>query len=414
LRLHGSNTIGAQLGPALAKAFFQDQGAKDIRVVPSKNDETAVEAEMSGSSLPRQIEIEAHGSATAFTGYAGNLCDIGMASRKINANEVAQLSRLGDMTSPSSEHVLGLDGSAVIVNASNPIQSLTRDRIADMFAGSVTNWEQVLGSRGTIHVYARNSKSGTYDTFQNLVLGSRSLVATAARIEDSRELSDRVAADPDGIGFVGLPYIRNAKAVAVSDAGTKPLLPTRLTVSTEDYVLSRRLYLYTPARPANALTPSFIAFALSRTEQEIIADNGFVPLIVQAEAVAVASVAPAEYRRLTSGAERLSLHFRFRSGSAELDNKAIADLDHVIASLNDLKLSAQNVMLFGFADSSGAHNSNTTLSQDRAQAVADGFAPYGLTTKVVTGFGSAMPPVASNATPEGREKNRRVEIWVKG
>jgi phosphate transport system substrate-binding protein len=137
-------------------------------------------------------------------------------------------------------------------------------------------------------------------------------------------------------------------------------------------------------------------------------------LIVQAEAVAVASVAPAEYRRLTSGAERLSLHFRFRSGSAELDNKAIADLDRVIASLNDLKLSAQNVMLFGFADSSGAHNSNTTLSQDRAQAVADGFAPYGLTTKVVTGFGSAMPPVASNATPEGREKNRRVEIWVKG
>jgi phosphate transport system substrate-binding protein len=90
----------------------------------------------------------------------------------------------------------------------------------------------------SFHVYARNSKSGTYDTFQNLVLGSRSLVATAARIEDSRELSDRVAADADGIGFVGLPYFRNTKAVAVSDASTKPLLPTRLTVSTEDYVLS--------------------------------------------------------------------------------------------------------------------------------------------------------------------------------
>jgi phosphate transport system substrate-binding protein len=412
LRLHGSNTIGAQLGPNLVKAFFQDQGATDIRVIPVKNDETAVQAVMPGDSSPRQIEIDAHGSATAFTDFARNLCDIGMASRKINTNEAAQLSRLGDMTLPSSEHVLGLDGIAVIVNAANPIQSLTRDQIAGIFAGVITNWEQVLSPRGTIHVYARNSKSGTYDTFQNLVLGSRSLMATVARIEDSRELSDRVAADPDGIGSVGLPYIRSARAVAVSDAGTTPLLPTRLTVSTEDYVLSRRLYLYTPARPANAFTSKFLSFALSRTGQKAVADSGFVPLIVEAEAVAVPSDAPPEYQRLTSGAERLSLDFRFRSSSAELDNKALADLDRVVASLGDLKLSAQNVILIGFADSTGIHKSNANLSEDRARAVAEKFAPYGLTPKVVTGFGSAMP-VSSNATPDGREKNRRVEIWVK-
>ena len=316
------------------------------------------------------------------------------------------------MTSPSSEHVIGLDGIAVIVNADNPIESLTRDQIAGIFAGTFTNWEQVSGSGGTIHVYARNSKSGTFDTFQNLVLGSRSLVATATRIEDSRELSDRVAADPNGIGFVGLPYIRSAKALAVSDGDAKPLLPTRLTVSTEDYLLSRRLYLYTPERSSNPLIPKFLTFALSRNGQQAVANNGFVPLIVQAESVAAPVDAPLRYQRLTAGAERLSLDFRFRSDSADLDNKAIADLDRVIASLDELRLSAQNVMLIGFADGTGDGESNITLSEERAHTVAEQFAPRGLTPAVVTGFGSALP-VASNATEDGRQKNRRVEIWVK-
>ena len=412
LRLHGSNTIGAQLAPALVKAFFQDQGVRDLRVIQLGSDEAAVQGVMPGESLPKRIEIAAHGSATGFADFAGNRCDIGMASRKINAKEITELSRLGDMTSPASEHVLGLDGIAVIVNAANPVQYLTRDQISDIFSGAVTNWEQVSSPSGTIHVYARNSKSGTFDTFQNLVLGSRSLVATATRIEDSRELSDRVAADPDGIGFIGLPYIRSAKAIAVSDGAAKPLLPTRLTVSTEDYVLSRRLYLYTPERPTNALVPKFLAFALSRAGQELVADNGFVPLIVQAEPVVVAEDAPPRYRRLTAGAERLSLDFRFRSSSTELDNKAIADLDRVVASLGELKLSAENTMLIGFAESTGGENSNLALAQERAKAVADQLATRGLTPEVVTAFGSALP-VASNATVEGRQKNRRVEIWVK-
>jgi phosphate transport system substrate-binding protein len=200
--------------------------------------------------------------------------------------------------------------------------------------------------------------------------------------------------------------------LAVSDGDAKPLLPTRLTVSTEDYLLSRRLYLYTPERSANPLIPKFLTFALSRSGQEVVANNGFIPLIVQAESVAASVDAPLRYQRLTAGAERLSLDFRFRSSSADLDNKAIADLDRVIASLGELKLSAQNVMLIGFADGTGATDSNVTLSEERAHTVADQFAPRGLTPAVVTGFGAALP-VASNATEDGRQKNRRVEIWVK-
>ena len=67
----------------------------------------------------------------------------------------------------------------------------------------------------------------------------------AEAFEDSAALSDKVAADPGGIGFAGLPYVRSAKVLAISDKGARALTPNRLTVATEDYILSRRLFLYT-------------------------------------------------------------------------------------------------------------------------------------------------------------------------
>lgn len=63
-----------------------------------------------------------------------------MASRKIKPDEIATLAALGDMTSPASEHVLGLDGIAIIVNQANPATSLTKDQLARIFSGEVTNW----------------------------------------------------------------------------------------------------------------------------------------------------------------------------------------------------------------------------------------------------------------------------------
>lgn len=52
------------------------------------------------------------------------------------------------------------------------------------------------------------------------------------------------------------------------------------------------------------------------------------------------------------------------------------------------------------------------LSKQRAQFVAEQFKRRGLTPAVVTGFGATIP-VASSVTEEGKEKNRRVELWLK-
>ena len=411
LRLSGSNTIGESLAPALAQEFLKQQGATDVKTIPGdRDDEVFVRGILPGDRAPKAIQIHAHGSATAFEDLANGQADIGMASRKIKSEEAMQLAGLGDMASPECEHIVGLDGIAVIVSRANRVRTLSKDQIAQIFEGTVGNWLQVGGLDGAIHLYARDDKSGTYDTFRTLVLDNAALAASAKRVEDSRKLSDAVAQDPNGIGFVGLTYVQETEALAVYENGAAALLPTPFTVATEDYALSRRLFLYTAAQPRQELTRRFVDFALSGVGQNIVAEVGFVGQNVSAAAAAASSAAvPADYRRLTSGYDRLSLDFRFREGSSQLDNKAVADLSRVVTFVTDLHYSGDDLVLLGFNDSKEAAQN---LSKARADAVAQQFEQRGVKAATVMGLGSQIA-VAANDTPEGRQRNRRVEIWLK-
>ncbi len=419
LRFAGSNTLGSKLVPALAEAWLKSEGANAVqRLAGGTPSELSLQAKMADGST-RTVVLAAHGTGTGFEGLASGSADIAMASRPVTPAETTGLARLGDMTRPASEHVLGLDGIAVIVHSGNPVSTLSKPQLMGIFSGQTTDWSQLgasaRGKSGPITLYARDANSGTFDSFQTMVLGAGKLPDSAKRFEDSAQLSDAVAGDPTGIGFIGLPYVRNAKALALAEKGASALLPNRFTVATEDYVLSRRLYLYSAAAPGNPAVSRFLGFAKGRAGQDVVAANGFVEQTVQAQDKSVAAPgtdAPAAYRQAIANADRLSLNFRFRSGSKELDTKAIPDLERVLTFITDVKTPPSNIVLLGFADARGAADANVKLSIERAAAVADEFKLRGVTPGVVTGFGAAMP-VADNATAQGQEKNRRVEIWVK-
>jgi phosphate transport system substrate-binding protein len=411
LRLHGSNTIGAQLGPALAEAFLKSQGAQNVRIIHDSPDMIRVV----GDGGAKTIAIEARGTSTGFADLAAGKCDIAMASRPVKPDD--STASTGDLTLPSAEHVVGLDGVAVIINQDNPVETLSREQLSKIFAGITTDWALVGGKAGPITIYARDAKSGTFDTFKSLVLGARDLGPSAQRLEDSSTLADKVAGDPSGIGFVGLPYIRSTKALAISDKGSRALAPNRLTVATEDYLLSRRLFLYNPPNHPSQDVNRFIEFALSKDGQDVVEKVGFVSQHVRAEKTeSTASAAPAdspsEYKKITESAERLTLDYRFKAGVSALDNKAVVDLDRLVTFLSDLHYTGDDLLLLGFADSTGDPGSNQKLSLERAQAVAEQITRRGVKPGSVIGFGQAMP-VADNGSEDGRQRNRRVEVWVK-
>ncbi|MDR2772368.1 MAG: OmpA family protein, partial [Elusimicrobiota bacterium] len=72
-----------------------------------------------------------------------------------------------------------------------------------------------------------------------------------------------------------------------------------------------------------------------------------------------------------------------------------------------------HIVIEGHTDSTGSDETNRVLSIKRAEAVYNAFLEVGIPADKLSfvGFGSTMP-ISSNATPEGREANRRVDIYV--
>ncbi len=161
------------------------------------------------------------------------------------------------------------------------------------------------------------------------MLGSHPLVASAKRLADSEALSAAVAADPLAIGFVGMAYIGRASPVAVSDGGATGIIPSRFSVGTEDYPLTRRLYLYAPQPALHPLASQFVAFAQSPEGQALVSGAGFVDLGATSREAEACTSCPPRYVELTRGAKRLSLNFRFRVGSATLDSRGERDINRL-------------------------------------------------------------------------------------
>jgi phosphate transport system substrate-binding protein len=413
LRIQGSNTIGAALGPALVKGLMEHQG---LQAVHSEPGDGANELRVLGKNRQGKtvlIEIAAHGSSTGFAALKKSSADLAASSRPIKDSELVDLEPLGDLKSPDAEQVIAIDGLAIILNPQNPLASLNTEQLAQIFNGEVTSWEALGGVGGAIHLYARDDQSGTYDTFKELVLRLRGkpLAASAKRFESSEQLSDAVSQDPQGIGFIGLPYVRQAKAVAIVDGDSQSMLPLNSLIATEDYPLSRRLFFYLPPSSHNTWAKALVDFSQSSKGQAIVAANGFIAQQVQAMAVEPRPSMPEDYQRIAREAQRLTVNFRFEEGSASLDNKARQDLQRVVAYLKGHDKLDRQVTLVGFGDAKNDPQRAALLSKLRGMAVRRELVKSGVVLRDIRGFGAQMP-VAANTADEGRIKNRRVEVWV--
>jgi len=404
IRLSGSSTIGATLAPELLRAYVAHAG-RDAVVKDDERAQKRVTVAGKIAEKPFVAQVEYPGSAAAFECLLAATCDVGMSSRPITQEELARF------RTPPTEHVLAMDGIAVIVNRASRVQALSVEQIAKAFRGEINNWSQLGGAPGAINVYGRDKLSGTFESFNQLALGGRGIAAQGAQfMDDNDAVTDAVSKNERGIGFVGLPYVKQSKAIAVRDGDAQAQVPSTFSVQTEDYAFSRRLFFYTTDR-LSTTAGDFVDFALGDDGQKVVAQVGFVSQQVsaQAEAKAPSTNAPPTYAKLTAGARRLSFDFRFRPATADLDGKAKRDLTRLAAYLGTNK---GKVVLLGFADNSGDEGKNVELSRMRSQAVSMELGKLGVAADAVDGVGSALP-VAPNTTPEGRLKNRRVEVWVK-
>ncbi len=413
LRLHGSNTIGERLAPALAEAWLIRTGADTVWRDSGAGPKEIFVRGRFGRRV-RAVEIWFYGSNTAFNDLAWGKCDIGMSSKPIDAQNHQRLAHLGDMRSPRNEHVIGLDGIVMAVHPWNPLEQIGVDDIARIYSGAVKDWSFVPGGNpGLISAFSRDANSGTYDVFRSLVLDGKAPAEGVNILPGNQEIEQALSTHANTLGYLPLGALARGKALRVRDGEATALSPDKINVTTEDYPLSRRLFFYTTAEPANRNVRRFVDFCQSEEGQRVVEDVGFVAQILRLTRPETAPGAPKAYLEESKDALRVAINFRFNPGSMALDNKARQDISRLVRFLDREGLRGCELKLFGFTDDVGEVDGNLSISRRRAHVVSVQMRQeYGVTIGSVMGFGAALP-VASNRTELGRAKNRRVEVWIR-
>jgi len=230
-----------------------------------------------------EMEVAGGGSGTGIRALIDGSASIAMSSREISREEQQEAQARGVYPKP---HIVAYDGIAVIVNPANQIKALSIEQISDIYTGKITNWGAVGSPQtGKIVVVSRDSASGTYEAFKDLVVTlhgrdkSRDYAASALKQASNQAVLTTVAATTGAIGYVGLGYLnQSVRAVDVIPlSGGAPVPATPETVSSGAYPISRPLYLYTNGEPQGVIR-EFIDWVLGPEGQRIVEDTGFVPV----------------------------------------------------------------------------------------------------------------------------------------
>jgi phosphate transport system substrate-binding protein len=246
LVIKGSDTLGAKLVPQLAEAY---------------------KAKNPGVSF----EIAAEGSTTGIAAIIDGTAQIGMSSRRAKPTEMSAAQAKGVSMKPT---IVAYDGIAVVVNANNPVTTLTKRQVEQIFAGDITDWSAVGGTPGRISVYTRNTSSGTYSDFKELAMKRRDYAGSSQKMAGNEQIVAEVGKNPNGIGYCGLAYM-NAPGVKV--ASIDGATPSKESVLAKKYPYARPTFYYTNGEPSGEAA-KFMEFTLGDEGQRIASDVGFVPV----------------------------------------------------------------------------------------------------------------------------------------
>ncbi len=450
LRLAGSYTFGAKAALELATAWARQLKLPGVRIDGGIDpDEYDVIAEGAESAHKLVVQVRAKGTATGIEPLLRGQADLWMASRQVTEadleamrkKKVPNVPSLAQFLQPGVENVVGLATMAVLVHPRNPLTSLTMSQIRDMYAGKVTSWGQVGGASNLpVGLYSLEASSGHSDAFCTAILAIADVqkcVDSFPRLANPRfsvqdDLADAVAGSPAGIGFGDYSLRRSARALALGTGCGTGIEPTPFRVKAEEYPLARRMYLYTiPGRAPSQATTDFLQLALGPIGQAAIAASGLADLApgksdadygdaradtagnaLDGGRTRVRAADARAFEAAIAGADRLSITFRFQSGTNALDSRAEADLSRVATLMKQPAYAQYTVALIGFSSASGDYASNRGLSKDRAEAVRDRLIASGLQNVTAIGIGPGAA-VACNLDATTAPLNQRVEVWLR-
>jgi phosphate transport system substrate-binding protein len=233
-----------------------------------------------------QVTVGTSGTGGGFTKFCNGETDISDASRAIKDEEQ---SACATKNIKYQEFRIGLDGLAVVTSSKNTfLDTLTFKQLAEIFKeGGAKTWNQIdpRFPKEKIAIFAPDTESGTYDFFNEKVLGDPTKGGLKPRSDytassDDNTLVQGIEGQANSWGYFGFAYFQNnkqgVKDIKVAEKGATGIQPTTETIATGEYPLSRPLFIYVKEdalkRPE---VQQYVKFYLEQTPQ-LIADVGYV------------------------------------------------------------------------------------------------------------------------------------------
>lgn len=222
------------------------------------------------------ISLSGGGSGEGIKALIDKTANIANSSREIKEKEIAQAKAKG--VNPTAT-IVAYDGIVPIVNPKNKVNNLTIDQLSQIYQGKIKNWKEVGGDDLKIIVISRDSSSGTFEAWNEMVLNKAKVLPQAQLQASNGAIVQAISKNKYAVGYIGLGYInKSVKPLTVN--GVNATLETCIS---KEYPVSRPLYMYTDGGPRGA-TAKFIKFIVSPAGQQIVSKEGFVPLTAPKEA----------------------------------------------------------------------------------------------------------------------------------
>lgn len=333
------------------------------------------------------------------------------------------------------EEIIGLDAIDFVVSDNSSVDVMDIEVVNAILSGQITNWSQLGGADAPVELHSLSQSVSLFDQLKAYGMSNAALVGGATLHDSAEAMNAAIGSRANALGVAFRSQIRNVKSLSLSSACNVFVDSSEFAIQTEEYPLGVRLYRYSLKLGEDSeLGRNLGQFINTDFGQRAIESRGMitqelqiVPMQKQGARLLSAVLATADdrvsrsvmrdYLSETSNARRISTSLRFLSGQAVLDSKAVEDISRISEIVRANEYEGYEVLVFGFSDSFGKIGANLALSKRRAEAVRQillnensGYLDVGNVSSYGIG---PVAPVGCNTSNEGRQRNRRVEIWLR-